>query len=87
MAADGDETTSFSLEATRHGTWSLLGLLLAPRMSSLTFQEVVQCVLAENWHRVERSLDDLEDRHTQLHGELDKCIEARRWETIFLKEN
>ena len=82
MATDRDETASFSLEATQHGTGPLLELLLAPRMSSLTFEEVVQCVLAENRHRVERLLDDLEERRTQLCGELDDLIEARRWETI-----
>ena len=82
MAADGDETASLSLEATQHGIGPLLELLLAPRMSSLTFQEVVQCVLAENRCRVERSLDDLEDHRTQLCGELDDLIEARRRETI-----
>ena len=48
MATDGDETTSLSVEAARHGTWPLLELFLAPRTSSLTFGEVVQCVVAEN---------------------------------------
>ena len=82
MATDGDETASLSLEATWHGMGPLLELLLAQRTSSLTLVEVVQCVLAENWHRVESSLDDLQECHTQLQGELDNLIEARRRETI-----
>ena len=48
MAAEGDETASLSLEVTRHGRGPLLELLLAQMMSSLTFTEVVECVLAEN---------------------------------------
>ena len=51
MAADGDETASFSLEVARHGRGPLLDLLLAPMTSSLTFAEVVQCVLAKIRHR------------------------------------
>ena len=48
MAADRDETASLFLEATQHERGPLLELLLAPMTSSLTFMEVVQCVLAEN---------------------------------------
>ena len=76
MAADGDETASLSLEAAWHGMGPLLELLLTQRTSSLTLAEVVECVLAENWHRVESSLDDLQERCTQLWGELDDLIEA-----------
>ena len=82
MATDGDETASLSLEATRHGMGPLLELLLAQRTSSLTLAEVVQCVLAENRHRVESSLDDLQECRTQLQGELDNLTEAQRRETI-----
>ena len=53
MAADGDETASSSLEVARHRRGPLLELFLAPMLNSLTFEEVVQCVLAKNWHRVE----------------------------------
>ena len=66
MAADGDETVSQTLEVARHGRGPLLDLLLAPMMSSLTYAEVVECVLAENWHRVESSLDDLRGHRAQL---------------------
>ena len=76
MATDGDETASLSLEATQHGMGPLLELLLAPMTSSLMFAQVVQCVLAENRHRVESSLDDLQEHHTQLRGELDDLTEA-----------
>ena len=67
MAAEGDETASQTLEVAWHGKGPLLDLLLAPMMSSLTFTEVVKCVLAENRHRVESSLDDL--RGTVLSSE------------------
>ena len=60
MAAEGDGTASQSLEVTWHGRGPLLDLLLAPMMSSLTFTEVVECVLAKNRHRVESSLDNLQ---------------------------
>ena len=43
--------------------------------------EVVECVLAENWHRIESSLDDLQGCHAQLRGELDDLIEACREES------
>ena len=76
MAADGDETTSLSLEATQHGMGPLLKLLLAQRTSSLTLTEVVECVLAKNRHRVKSSLDDLQEHRTQLWGELDNLTEA-----------
>ena len=82
MATDGDETASLSLEATRHGMGPLLEMLLAQRTSSLTLAEVVQCVLAENRHRVKSSLDNLQECRTQLWGQLDDLIEAQRRETI-----
>ena len=82
MAADGDEAASLSLEATQHGRGPLLELFLAPMTSSLTLAEVVQCVLAENQHRVESSLDNLQEHCTQLQRELDDLIEAQKRETI-----
>ena len=82
MAADGDETASLSLEVTWHGRGPLLELLLAPMMSSLTFAEVVQCVLVENRHRVESSLDDLQGCCAQLQRKLDDLIEACRRESV-----
>ena len=82
MAADRDETASLSLEVAWHGRGPLLELLLAPMMSSLTFMEVVQCVLAKDRHRVESSLDDLQGCHAQLQGELDDLIEAHKRESV-----
>ena len=66
MAAEGDGITSQTLEVKRHGRGPLVDLLLAPMTSSLTFAEVVECVLAENWHRAESSLDDLQGHHAQI---------------------
>ena len=66
MAAEGDETGSQTLEVTWHVRGPLLDLLLAPMTSSLTFAEVVECVLAENRHGVESLLDDLQGRRAQL---------------------
>ena len=82
MAADRDETTSWSLETTWYGRGPLLDLPLALMTSSLTFAEVVECVLAENWHRIESSLDDLQGCRAQLRGELDDLIEAHKRETV-----
>ena len=82
MVAEGDETASQSLEVTQHGRGPLLELLLAPMMSNLTFTEVVECVLAENQHRVELSLDDLQGCCAQLWEELDDLTEAHKRESV-----
>ena len=66
MVAEGDETASETLEVTWHGRGPLLDLLLAPMTGSLMFVEVVECVLAENRHRVESSLDNLQGHCAQL---------------------
>ena len=50
--------------------------------SSLTFAEVVECVLTENRHRVESSLDNLQGHRAQLQGELDDLIEAHKRESV-----
>ena len=76
MAAEGDETASQTLDVTWHVRGPLLDLLLAPMMSSLTFTEVVECVLNENQHRAESLLDDLQGHHAWIQGELDDLIEA-----------
>ena len=47
---------------------------------SLTFTEVVDCVLDENWCREESSLAKLQGHCTQIWGELDNLIEAQREE-------
>ena len=48
MSAEGDGMASQTLEVKQHGRGPLVDLLLAPMMSSLTFAEVVECVLNEN---------------------------------------
>ena len=58
MAAAGDGTASYSLDAAWHGRGPLLEFLLAPQASSLTFEEVIHRVLAENWYKIESSLDN-----------------------------
>ena len=59
MLAEGDGIASQTLEIKWHSRGPLLDLLLAPMMSSLTFVEVVECVLNENWYRAESSLNNL----------------------------
>ena len=81
MAAEGDGIASQTLEFEWHGRGPLVDLLLAPMMSSLTFVEVVECVLAENRHRAESSLNDLWGCCAWIRGELDNLIEARREES------
>ena len=81
MAAAGDEIASQTLEVDRHDRGPLLDLILAPITSSLTFTEVVECVLAENQHRAESSLDDLQGCCAWIQGELDDLIEARQEES------
>ena len=51
MAAAEDGTASLSLDVTQHGRGPLLEFLLALKISSLTFEEVIQWVLAENRYR------------------------------------
>ena len=81
MAAEGDEITSQTLEATRHRKGPLLDLLLASMTGSLTFAEVVDHVLDENRCREESSLAELKGHRTRIRGELDDLIEARREES------
>ena len=72
VAAEGDET----LEAARHRKGPLLDLLLAPMTGSLTFAEVVDHVLDENWCREESLLAELHGHCTWIRGELDNLTEA-----------
>ena len=50
-------------------------------MDSLTFVEVVDHVLDENWCREESSLAELHGHHTRIQGKLDNLIEAHREES------
>ena len=53
MAMEGKGMASETYEALWHHQEPLLESFLTPRMSNLTFQEVVDCVLNENWHASE----------------------------------
>ena len=66
MATAGDGMASYSMDATWHGRGPLLEFLLALQTSSLTFEEVVHRVLAENWYKVESSLDNVQELWAQL---------------------
>ena len=63
---EGDQIASQTLEAARHRKGPLVDLLLAPMMGNLTFVEVVDWVLNENWCREENSLADLQGCRTQI---------------------
>ena len=66
MAATGDGAASYSLDATQHSRGPLLEFLLVPQASSLKFEEVIHQVLAENWYKVESSLDNVWELRAQL---------------------
>ena len=66
MATAGDGMASYSLDATWHSRGPLLEFLLAPQASSLTFEEVINWVLAENRYKVESSLDNVQKLRAQL---------------------
>ena len=53
MAMEGKGMASETLEASQHHQGPLLESFLTPRMSNLTFQEVVDCILNENRHASE----------------------------------
>ena len=76
MLARGDGMASQTLEAMWHTQGSLLDLFLTPMMGSLTFKEVVNHVLYENWHDAQSSLNDLRAHCAHIHGELDDLTKA-----------
>ena len=69
---------SETLEALEHCQGPLLESLLTPRTSDLSFQEVVDCVLQENRHASERSLNYLREHRTHTRQELDDLTKAHR---------
>ena len=71
---------SETLGATWHSLGPLLKSFLAPMMSSLTFQEVVDRVLHKNRHDAQHRLDDLRAHHACIHQELDDLTQAH-WES------
>ena len=76
MAVGGDGMASETLEASQHHQDPLLESFLTPRMSNLTFPEVVNCVLQENRCASEHSLSYLRARHACTHEELDELTKA-----------
>ena len=80
MAAAGDGTASYSLNAAQHSRGPLLEFLLAPQARSLTFEEVVHRVLAENWYKIESLLDHVQELWAGLQRELEDLTEADKVE-------
>ena len=78
MATAGDGTASCSLDAARHGRGPLLEFLLAPQASSLTFEEVINWVLAENQYKIESSLDNVQKLWAWLQRELEDLSQAHK---------
>ena len=88
MVTGGEALASESLDVGQHHQGLLLESFLAPRMSGLTYQEVVDHVLTENHRSASQSLHLLQEHHThewealegliKVHGELDKVDKAAR---------
>ena len=78
MAITGNGMASETLEVLQHHQGPRLGSLLTPRMSNLSFQEVVDCVLSENHRASQQSLHHL--RGCRIHNRevLDRLIKAHR---------
>ena len=66
LAAIYGKAISASLEVNRYDVGPLLEYFLTPKTSSLTFEEVTQRVLVENWCEVEESLEDLQQHREEL---------------------
>ena len=81
MSARGDGMASETLEASRHSQGPLLDLFLTPMTCNLTFKEVVDCILYENRHDAQSSLDDLRACRAHIHGELDDLTKDHREES------
>ena len=80
MASPGYETASWSLDVTQHSRGPLVGFLLAPQTSNLTFEEVIHWVLAENRYWAESSLDNIQKLWDQLQRELEDLSQAHQAE-------
>ena len=88
MARGGEALASESLELGQHHQGPLLESFLTPRMSGLTYQQVVDQVLTENCRAADQSLRHLQERCThkqealegliKVHGELNKTDKASR---------
>ena len=67
---------SETLEASRHSQGPLLESFLALMTSNLTFQEVVDRILHENWCSSQCSLDNLRACRAHIREELDEFTKA-----------
>ena len=76
MAITGNGMPSETLEASQHCQGPLLESLLTLRMSDLSFQEVVDCVLNENRWASQQLLHYLRRRRAHDHEVLDGLIKA-----------
>ena len=76
MAMGGKALASKSLEVGQHYQGPLLESFLAPRMSSLTYQQVVDQVLTENHRAADQSLCHLQEHRTREWEALDGLIKA-----------
>ena len=95
MAVPGDGMALETLEALWHCQGPLLESFLTPNMSSLTFREVVDCILQENRCASDHSLNYLLTHHartrqelddlTKVHGESDKSSQKRIKKEIDLR--
>ena len=82
MATAGDGMASYSLDAAQHSRGPLVEFLLAPQASSLVFEEIIHWVLAENWYKVESSLDNVRELQDQFQRELNDLSEAHKREPV-----
>ena len=78
MAMGGKTLASESLEARQHYLGPLLESFLTPRMSGLTYQEVVNHVLTENCQASEQSLHHLQVYRTREQEALEGLIKVHR---------
>ena len=76
MAVTGNGLASETLDASQHHPGPLLESLLTPRMSDLSFQEVVNCILKENRRASQQSLHYLRGRRAHNREVLDGLIRA-----------
>ena len=81
MSAAGDGMALETLEASWHNQGPLLDLFLTPMMGNLTFQEVVNRVLYENWRQAQHSLNDLRACRAHICKELEDLTKAHREES------
>ena len=76
MEVERDVLAPSTLEPTQHVRGPLLDMLLAPQVSNLTFEEVVDYVLEEDTGRVESSLAEFRECYTHTLEELEGLVRA-----------